>query len=1393
MRAKRILGSFIAVILLVNTVCFTVSAKGLRIFVDDFEDYPEYGVEMFLNRWDTVVQDTETNSNAKLEMNEENGFLAFAVRTALIDGLMRIPNVYIKKNGFDNKDVSMVYEADFYTFDDVAQAVISFSNPQGTVNLEMIALQGVTLRARNAGGVVSPVFGEVGIRQWNRVSIIVDGGSKMMQTYLNGTAVGEAVSVNFRTLDLRALSVQVSVRNHSSTPHSLGRVYMDNFRVYEGNKPKLADEIIETANAAVTYLNRQFTSAVLNGRAHGVGSFHGAVSIIDVPSATNKSALVTLGKDGAYFPFEQPAAKNFTAKIIYTADNETEFFAKSQEGTEQKLFTLPAYITFGTVIFNFDFEKGVCTASYEDGTYAEADLTLKSVARIGFYNEGVRLTLNKLFAIGGIQLPDDSYFKDYSYKRNAITALVTNNWRNTYKTLSQGVFLGIDFYQIVVFGSRIRYSTQPPRVFGGEPYVPFAETVFALGGEAKETDDGIVYLASGEVITPDAEHLHYARDTDYIMASVLADAFDLKLSWDGSCLLGFGTQTFFSEGTDTSVLKNAVHFARPSGEEIFDRIEKTGGAHPRVLANGVRLAEVRQNMSLNPIVRQWYEKLKSDAEKYLNMSAPIYTKPDGIRLLAVSNQMYDRMQTLGIAYKMTGDTRYAEAAWRDLDAVSRFTDWNPSHYLDVGQMSYAVALGYSWFYDYLSDERKDIIAAGWTKHALESYINAIDRVAWWTTVNSNWNPWTHGGILTGIVALSDRLDDRAKYALDRMFPYLEYLYPEFVPDGAWAEGTSYHAITLRYLSMWCETLTLSTGHDFGYWDLPGMDVTAYYGDAISGPGGVFNYGDNTETLANYQAQSWFAYKYNDSALAQLRYDNMIANGFAPSLYDLLMVRRELLIGFSDMQCDMLFSNLNLFSLRTGWSDANDGIFLAAKGGQNGVSHFHYDLGGFVMDVGGQRFAYELGREAYGVTANDTRVHQYKKRAEGHNTYVINPKEAPGQIDTAFAPVIDFQTGERGVFGVIDLTNAYMEARDMKRGFFLTNDRRTLLIQDEVSLSMPSEVYWFMHTQGTIEVVDNGKAVYITKSGVTIRMDILDSDNAGAVFEVRDALPLPTTPWLEGQGRNEAYQKLTIHWPKVHKFTLAVAVSQVLDLTIPVYHPEVVPMRQWQIPKGKIAEKPVLNTITKDGARLAGFSPNKYSYVVTLPYDVSEKPVYGYYADENIEVQLIEEPANITGQTKFLIKDTKSNMYSVYVIMTRIEGYIGRLPGAKELNIVSVEASSEPEPQNPATAVLDGVYETRWAASGDVWLNVELQRPTEIYAVGVLWYLGNTRSYIYEIETSEDGENWEQVFSGKSSGSTTDFECQLLGGVKAKFLRYKGYGHLAGEWNNISEIRVYERE
>ena len=74
----------------------------------------------------------------------------------------------------------------------------------------------------------------------------------------------------------------------------------------------------------------------------------------------------------------------------------------------------------------------------------------------------------------------------------------------------------------------------------------------------------------------------------------------------------------------------------------------------------------------------------------------------GPRLLDKSRKVVDRMYALGLLYRLDGDNADTWVGlFEELKAVSAFTDWNPSHFLDVAEMTHGFAIGYDWFYDVL--------------------------------------------------------------------------------------------------------------------------------------------------------------------------------------------------------------------------------------------------------------------------------------------------------------------------------------------------------------------------------------------------------------------------------------------------------------------------------------------------------------------------------------------------------------------------------------------------------------------------------------------------------------------------------------------------------------------
>ena len=65
--------------------------------------------------------------------------------------------------------------------------------------------------------------------------------------------------------------------------------------------------------------------------------------------------------------------------------------------------------------------------------------------------------------------------------------------------------------------------------------------------------------------------------------------------------------------------------------------------------------------------------------------------------------------------------------------------------------------------------------------------------------------------------------------------------------------------------------------------------------------------------------------------------------------------------------------------------------------------------------------------------------------------------------------------------------------------------------------------------------------------------------------------------------------------------------------------------------------------------------------------------------------------------------------------------------------------------------------------------------------------GDKRNYIYDILVSEDKMDYKRVYSGQSSGKTSDYE-YIKTPVRARYVRYVGYQHTTGTWTSLGELR-----
>ncbi|HTL56764.1 MAG TPA: heparinase II/III family protein [Candidatus Limnocylindrales bacterium] len=587
----------------------------------------------------------------------------------------------------------------------------------------------------------------------------------------------------------------------------------------------------------------------------------------------------------------------------------------------------------------------------------------------------------------------------------------------------------------------------------------------------------------------------------------------------------------------------------PSASVIVAQVKKE---HPRLLASEGDFARLRSAIVTNSTLKNWHAKIRQRADRMLSQPPSQYEIPDGLRLLATSRRVLDRVQNLALLYQLDGHQRDAERAWLELNTAAAFTNWNPRHFLDTAEMTHAFAIGYDWLYNFWSPEQRRVLREAMLEKGIRPANDIEAKETWWARARHNWNQVCNGGIGMGALALLDEAPDECGSFLAAALKSIQLPMREYAPDGAWAEGPGYWHYATSYNCVFLAALESALGTDFGLSQIEGFSQAGMFPIFSSGPTGrSFDFADAHSEVIRAPELFWLSRKFNQAAFSV--YEGKVASGEPLDLlwYDPRAERPMR----GDLPLDKYFRHAEVAMLRSAWDDPN-ALWVGFKAGDNRANHSHLDLGSFIFEALGERWAIDPGADDYNMPDyfGKQRWTYYRLRAEGHNTLVFNPGKDPDQDPAASASITRFGH-DANPFAIADLSAAYArDATKVQRGIAMPG-RKRVLIQDEFDTRSPAEVWWFVHT--TAEVKTDGRAAVLSLHGKNLTARILSP--AGATFTVMDAKPLPACPNPSVQNTNAGVRKLAIRLENVTRERIAVVLEPGLS---PSNLLSIVPLAQW---------------------------------------------------------------------------------------------------------------------------------------------------------------------------------------------------------------------------------------
>jgi hypothetical protein len=551
----------------------------------------------------------------------------------------------------------------------------------------------------------------------------------------------------------------------------------------------------------------------------------------------------------------------------------------------------------------------------------------------------------------------------------------------------------------------------------------------------------------------------------------------------------------------TRMLRALAALALVSGLYAADRpLETLRREHPRLLASSSDFARLKELVKSDAVAGRMYAAIRAHADTILKQE-PVVHKLIGPRLLDQSRRALDRIQTLALVYRISGERSYLARAVLEMRAAAAFPDWNPSHFLDTAEMTNALAIGYDWLYADLTADDRSVIRRAVVEKGLDRGIEVYKAKRWWTVATHNWNQVCNGGMAMGALAIADEERERAEYVVGQSIDSIRLAMNSYGPEGGWNEGPGYWQYATIYNVYYLAALDSALGTDFGLSKTPGFPQAGDFRIYFQGPSVyTFNYADARASKGPAPEMFWLARKFNQPAYAadELRHLN---SGARPHALDLLWYTPKAVSAKqAGWPLNRMFRGVDVAFLRSDWEDPK-ALWIAVKGGDNKANHSHLDLGSFVMEKNGVRWAVDLGSDDYNMPAyfGAQRWTYYRLRTESHNTVLI---DGANQDPKAAAP-LQMKDGA----AVIDLSRA-------NPGKVTTHTRTTridggaAIVRDEIVAPQPVEALWGMVTEA--EIALDGRRATLRQGGATLTAEIASpADGVFAVVSTQQQPPQNT--------------------------------------------------------------------------------------------------------------------------------------------------------------------------------------------------------------------------------------------------------------------------------------------
>lgn len=512
---------------------------------------------------------------------------------------------------------------------------------------------------------------------------------------------------------------------------------------------------------------------------------------------------------------------------------------------------------------------------------------------------------------------------------------------------------------------------------------------------------------------------------------------------------------------------------------------------PRLVLNQEIDKVLKGKLKTDPVVQNIYQAIKMNAEEVLQKPFLERIKI-GRRLLSVSREMLYRINMLGMVYNVEKDPKILQRIDGEVKAVCQFTDWNPSHYLDVGEMSMAVAFALDWTAGALPESTIDLALDALIEKGIKpSYDTSSRSNTWWINGNNNWNQVCNGGMIAASIAIAERDPELAATTIKRSIDGLPHALDEYGPDGVYPEGSTYWGYGTVFSVVTNAMLESAFGTDFGLGDYPAFKESAVFRVLMNTPSGwYYNFADCGDKRSQNGdiTLAWFASKSGDEIFYErnrlLRSPSKIGKLRRLDGAGLVWLSQYEKTIESDLPKAWRGEGSNPIAVFTGGSSDPYTYYFGGKGGRGTVNHGNMDGGSFIFELNGVRWVMDPGNQNYNdlekvgfdlwnKSQDSQRWTLLNKGNFGHSTLSVNNQL---HVVDGKATITDFKEGDTPQV-TFDLSPTFKGQLKSAQRTFTKDGQVSLMIDDKIEISNETEIItWQLMTTMEVEITPEGATI-----------------------------------------------------------------------------------------------------------------------------------------------------------------------------------------------------------------------------------------------------------------------------------------------------------------------------